>query len=95
MLRPAQVGDMFDRAMREDKDGAVYCLYPGGLPVVEMPYTEAAVLRNSIWVASLLTKLGLSGEGQLVTPLQIGAVLGGAAVAALWLFQLMFCWLLF
>ena len=86
---------MFDRAMREDKDGAVYFLYPGGLPVVEFPYSEGPTLRASIKVAQALTKLGLSGEGGLIRPVHIGMAVGAAAVFVLWFMQLVLCWVLF
>ena len=95
MLRPSQVGDMFDTAMKQDNDGAVYCLYPGGLPAVEIPYTESEVLRVSIMAAAALTKLGLSGEGRLVRPIHIGVLIGALAMGALWLLQVILSWLLF
>ena len=95
MLRPSQVGTVFDTAMRQDKDGAVYCIHPGGLPAIEIPYTEFDVLTVSVMVATVLTKLGLSGEGRVVTPLQIGVLLGASAMVAFCLIQAILCWILF
>ena len=94
MLRPAQIGEMFDRALKEDRDGAVYALYPG-LPVVEIPYTQDTFLRLYLGVSAVLSKIGLSSEHSLVRPLHIGVAAGAGAIAVLWLIQTVLCQMIF
>ena len=53
------------------------------------------VLNYSIIAASILTKLGLSGQGQLVRPVHIGVVIGVVGMLMLWVVQKLLCCLLF
>ena len=60
-----------------------------------MPYMEGEVLKYSIIAASILAKLGLSGQGQLVRPVHIGVVIGVVGMLMLWVVQKLLCCLLF
>ena len=61
----------------------------------EINLQNVIVLKYSLIAASILAKLGLSGQGQLVRPVHIGVVIGVVGMLVLWVVQKLLCCLLF